>query len=121
MPIYEYRCTDCGRISSFLILNLSKVFEPACKCGSENVTRVMSRFATVKSEEERLESMADPGKWGDIDENDPKSMARFMKKMGKEMGEEVGEDFDEMIEEAMEEEARGGSGGESGDDMTVIQ
>jgi hypothetical protein len=60
----------------------------------------MSRFASPKSEEARLESFADPSKFGDVDENDPQSMARFMKKMGKEMGEDMGDDFDEALEEA---------------------
>jgi hypothetical protein len=41
--------------------------------------------------------------WGDLDEKDPKSMARMMKRMGKELGEDV-ENVDEMIDEAMEEE-----------------
>jgi hypothetical protein len=44
--------------------------------------------------------MADPSKFGDIDENDPQSMARFMKKMGQEMGEDMGDDFNEALEEA---------------------
>jgi hypothetical protein len=44
--------------------------------------------------------MADPSKFGDIDENDPQSMARFMKKMGQEMGEDMGGDLDEALEEA---------------------
>jgi hypothetical protein len=43
--------------------------------------------------------MADPSKFGDIDENDPQSMARFMKKMGQEMGEDMGDDFNEALEE----------------------
>ena len=60
----------------------------------------MSRFASPKSEEARLESLADPSKFGDVDENDPQSMAQFMKKMGQEMGEDMGDDFDEAIEEA---------------------
>ena len=62
-----------------------------------------------------MESLADPSKLGGLDENDPKSMARWMKKMGKEMGEEMGEDFDQMVDEAMEEgeggEGMGGPGG----------
>lgn len=104
MPIYEYFCQDCGKRSSFLIMKLEQPFEEKCrKCGSSNLTRIMSRFATVRSEESRLESLADPSKWGDLDENDPKSMVKFMKKMGKEMGEDLGEDFDQMIEEAEEE------------------
>ena len=60
----------------------------------------MSRFAAPKSEEARLESLADPSKFGDVDETDPQSLARFMKKMGQEMGEDLGDDFDEALEEA---------------------
>ena len=52
---------------------------------------------------EPIENLADPSKWGDLDERDPKSMARMMKRMGKELGEDV-ENVDEMIDEAMEEE-----------------
>jgi len=59
-----------------------------------------------------MESMADPSKWGDIDEKDPKSMAKWMKKMGKELGEDMGEDVDQMVDEAMEEERVSKSEGE---------
>jgi len=51
-----------------------------------------------------MENLADPSKWGGLDEKDPKSMARWMKRMGKEMGEDMGEDVDQMVDEAMEEE-----------------
>jgi hypothetical protein len=78
----------------------------------------MSRFARVRSEDDRLDSLADPSSLGDLDENDPKSVARWAKKMGKELGEDVGEDFDQMMEEAVEEEAAGTGGEtESGDDL----
>ena len=63
----------------------------------------MSRFATIKSEEARLESLADSSSLGDVDENDPASVARFMKKMGREMGDDLGEDFDEVMDEALDE------------------
>jgi hypothetical protein len=65
----------------------------------------MSRFATVKSEEARLESLADSGGLGDLDENDPSSVARFMKKMGRELGDDLGDDFESAVDEAMDEEA----------------
>lgn len=73
------------------------------------MTRVISRVARIRSEESRLESLADPSHLGDIDEKDPSSMARWMKRMGKELGEDIGEDFDAVVDEAMEEE-RGGEG-----------
>ena len=68
------------------------------------MSRVLSRVRVIRSEESRMESLADPSKWGGLDEKDPKSMAKWMKKMGKEMGEEMGEDVDQMMDEAMEEE-----------------
>jgi hypothetical protein len=76
----------------------------------------MSRFATVKSEEARLESLASDGSFGDLDENDPASVARFMKKMGKELGDDLGDDFDSAVDEAMAEgEGTEGEGtGEAG-------
>lgn len=103
MPIYEYWCMDCGRKSSYLLLRISEPFKPTCKhCKSDKLGKLISRVNVVKSEESRLESLADPSKFGDLDENDPKSVARFMKRMGKELGEDVGEDFDQMVDEAME-------------------
>lgn len=107
MPIYEYRCLDCGKKSTFLTLSISSPLEPRCKkCGGANLVKLVSRVAVSRSEESRLESLADPSKLAGLDEKDPKSLARWMKKMGKEMGEDLGEDFDESIEEAMEEAER---------------
>ena len=61
------------------------------------MVRLVSRVAVLKSEESRLEDLTDPSSMGDLDENDPKSMARWMRKMGSEMGEDVGPEFDEMV------------------------
>ncbi len=102
MPIYEFLCQDCGRKMSALVLSRSRVDEVRCKrCGSANLEKLFSRFATLKSEDARLESLADPSALGDLDENDPKSVARWMKKMGKEMGEDLGEDLDQAVEDEM--------------------
>ncbi|MGB9698855.1 MAG: FmdB family zinc ribbon protein [Thermodesulfobacteriota bacterium] len=107
MPIYEFLCQDCGKISSFLVLNIHTPFSPECKkCQSKKMTRLISRVARIRSEESRLESLADPSKFSDLDERDPARMARWMKKMGKELGEDLGEDFDALVDEAMEEEAK---------------
>jgi len=63
----------------------------------------MSRFATVKSEEARMEALASGSDLGDMDENDPASVARFMKKMGQEFGDDLGDDFESAMDEAMAE------------------
>ena len=110
MPIYEFECLDCHRKTSALVMQRERIGEVRCKkCGSANLERLWSRFAAPKSEDARLESLADPSAMGDIDENDPKSVAKFMKKMGQEMGEDFGGDIDQAIEEEM---AGGGPGGE---------
>jgi len=109
VPIYEYHCPDCRKRVSLFIRSISNPGTPACpRCGGQRLERLMSRFARVRSEDDRLDAMADPSSFGDLDENDPASVARWAKKMGKELGEDVGEDFDQMVDEAMEEEAHGG-------------
>lgn len=120
MPIYEYRCKDCGKKSTFVTLSAKSSLAPKCKkCGSRNLGKIVSRVAIFRSEESRLESLADPSKLSGLDESDPSSVARWMKKMGKEVGEDLGEDFDQAVEEAVEETERakkgedeGGKGGE---------
>ena len=121
MPIYEYRCEDCGKISEFLTIKTDEKVAPQCKrCNSKKMSRVLSRVRVVRSEESRIESLANPSKWGDLDEKDPKSMAKMMKRMGKEFGDEMGDlNMDEM-EQAIEEEMtgpkpEGGSEHEPGD------
>ena len=112
MPIYEYDCRDCRRVVSVLVLRPSAAGAPRCpRCGGAALTRLMSRFATIKSEEVRLESLADSSSLGDVDENDPASVARFMKKMGREMGDDLGDDFDEVVDEALSESDSGADGG----------
>ena len=116
MPIYEYYCRDCARKMSFLVLVPSS-FEPICKfCKSGDLEQLFSRFTTPKSEESRLESLADPSSLSGLDENDPGSVARWMKKMGKELGEDFeGEDIDQLAEEAAQEAAGGGDAGNESD------
>lgn len=115
MPIYEYKCLECGRKSVFVTLSIKSRLTLKCKkCGSEDLEKVVSRVAIFRSEESRLESLADPSKLAGLDENDPKSVSRWMKKMGKEMGDDLGEDFDQVVEETMEESEKAKKGGEEG-------
>lgn len=114
MPIYEYECQGCRRRVSLLIRTLNPAESPRCpRCGSAELSRLMSRFATVKSEDARLDALSDPGSFGDLDENDPRSVAQFVKKMGSEMGEDLGPDLDAAMDEAMAEGDGGSDGAES--------
>ncbi|MGH9339803.1 MAG: FmdB family zinc ribbon protein [Acidobacteriota bacterium] len=98
MPVYEYCCRSCERRFSRFFWRMSDAEGTQCRCGSADLEQLFSRVAMMKSEESRLESMADPSKWGDIDENDPKSMARMMKKLGGELGEDLGPEFNQVVD-----------------------
>jgi hypothetical protein len=77
----------------------------ACpRCGNAQVRRAVSRFATLKSEDERIESLADPATLAGLDESDPRSIARWAKRLGKELGDDAGEDWDEMVDQMLDEE-----------------
>jgi putative FmdB family regulatory protein len=101
MPIYEYLCRDCRKRSAILVLNPRNPAPVTCRhCGSSKLDRLLSRFAAPKSEEARLESLADASNFAGLDENDPQSVARMMKKMGEEMGEDVGDDMEALMDQA---------------------
>ena len=124
MPIYEYQCRSCRRKTSALVLSRAREAEVRCtQCGSGDLEKLWSRFASPKSEDARLDALSDPSSFAGLDENDPRSMARFMKKMGQEMGEDVG-DIEQAMEEGMadggmggEESGEAGGGGFSSDDL----
>ena len=102
VPIYEYYCEKCKKTSSFLLLRSTEEVTPCCKsCKSTDVKRVLSWVSVLKTEEQRMESLLDPSKLGDLDENDPRSVEKLMRRMGSEFGDELGEGFDEEMEEAL--------------------
>ncbi len=116
MPIYEYRCADCNRRVSLLYQTFSaaSAATPTCpNCGSVKLTRLVSRVFQLKSEDAQLDDLADPSSFGDLDENDPKSVARWARKLGQQMGEDLGDDWGEMVDklEAGEDLGDEGMGG----------
>ncbi len=112
MPIYEYRCLGCGRRLTILVPRIGADPAACPRCSSPRLERLWSRFATARSEEDRLERVADPAALSGLDENDPKSMAQFMRRMGRELGEDAGPEFEEALSEL--EQAPAGSLAEPG-------
>ncbi|MGD0575403.1 MAG: zinc ribbon domain-containing protein [Anaerolineales bacterium] len=100
MPTYEYRCCDCHRpVSIFMTFAEYETGAPRCPyCNGQNLARRIRGVRFSRSEDARLEAMADPSSWGDVDEKDPRSVARMMKRMGSEMGEELGPEFHEAVD-----------------------
>ena len=45
MPIYEYRCAECGKVSEFLEGVVEDEIEKKCKhCGSRQLNRILSKI-----------------------------------------------------------------------------
>ncbi len=98
MPIYEYRCLDCGRKLSVFWRSRHDVKPVSCRrCGSDRMVRIVSRVRLVRSEESRLDDLADEAMLADLDENDPRSLGRWMRRMSQELGEDLGPEFDEIV------------------------
>ena len=111
MPIYEYRCKQCKKKFEHIQLRTGSTETVSCPhCQSKDLDRLISRVRVIRSEESRLESLADPSKLSGLDEKDPRSIARWVKKMGKEMGEDLGMDIDQAVEESMAEQEGSGGG-----------
>ena len=51
MPIYEYGCTACRKRSTALLASWSAPDPPCPHCGKPSLKRLVSSFATVRSEE----------------------------------------------------------------------
>ena len=100
MPTYDYICNDCDqRFDVFLTFaEYGKKTVKCTLCGSRNVRRRMTKVRIAKSEEGRMESMADDFSGFEGLEDDPKAMGRMMRKMGRETGEELPPEFDEVVD-----------------------
>jgi len=100
MPTYEYRCLDCRKRAAIYqsYADYGRVPVACPHCGSARLERRIGRVRVARSEESRLDTLSDPSDWGDVDENDPRSVARMMRRMGSEMGEDMPAEFDEVVD-----------------------
>lgn len=118
MPLYEYRCRECGKQFTFLAGVIAQNNEARCpNCQSQDLKKLISRVTSGRSDDARLDAMADRLDGADFD--DPKALRRFACEMGKEMGAETGEDLSSEMEEMIESEANGGTESGGGDDGAI--
>lgn len=104
MPLYEFICGSCHKKFCVLCSISQRDEERLCHyCGNNNNRRLVSRFKTVRSEEQLIESLVDPAALSGINENDPLSFAIWAKKMSREMGENMDEEIDQMTAEELTE------------------
>ncbi len=113
MPVYEFYCSDCHVIFNFLSRRVNTDKRPSCpRCGKTGLERQVSRFAFAsgRAREPEIEGMPDldeermeramlslAGEMEGMDENDPRQMARFMRKFSAATGMSLGDGFEEAI------------------------
>ncbi len=126
MPIYEFYCASCHRVFQFLARAAAPDRRPACpRCARPDLERRPSSFAISRGrgdheaddglpdvDEARLERAMDAlaGEAEGLDENDPKSAARLMRRLY----ETAGLNFSPGIAEAIRRM-------ESGEDPEAIE
>lgn len=98
MPNYSFQCHDCQKRFR-LFLTYQEYGEKTIHClhcESENVSRLLSRVRFARSEDSRLDSLADPSQLAGI-EDDPQAMGKLLRQMSSELGDEAGPEFDEVV------------------------
>jgi len=148
MPIYEYYCPDNHTIYQFYAKTLAQG-QTVPKCPHNpafRMQKIMSSFAVTGRAKEKSEKAAgapegaggDPAEdarmeaamnamereFANVDENDPRAMARMMRRMAELTGEKIDGEMEEVVRkleegadpESLEEELGGDAGGMGEDD-----
>lgn len=104
MPIYEYRCVDCGRMGEVLHRTAGEPKQHVCEhCGSRQTTRRISQFATPKTEQQVMEQYGVPAPEAGPDAyKDPRQIGRWAEKRFEDMGVEMPSEARKMIDAARE-------------------
>ena len=118
MPIYEFRCGRCRRRTSVFTRSIGDEIDAVCShCGSHDMSRLISRVAVISSEGDAFSNL-DESSLAGVDENDPRSMARWVRSMSRQMGEpldaEAEADLDRMEAGELPDDL---GDGDDGDDL----
>jgi putative FmdB family regulatory protein len=112
MPVYEFYCADCHTIYNFLSRRVNTDKRPDCpRCGRHELERRVSLFAFSSGrQEEPVEGMPNldedklekammdlAGEMEGMDENDPKQMAKLMRRLKDATGINLGQGVEEAI------------------------
>ena len=100
MPIYEYRCQTCSKLSSFFLKSINSEIEAFCShCQSKDIERRMSSFSLGKAVSPDHQSFASGREHRSPDYyNDPRNIGRGVEdaynKFGKDMPQSVRDNID---------------------------
>lgn len=104
MPIYEYTCDACGRMTSVFVKSMGTEAKAACShCGGTKLSRAPSRFAYHRSGARVLEEYgAEPQRLDDY--KDPRQIGRWTERKFEEYGMDLPKEAREMIDAARDGE-----------------
>jgi putative FmdB family regulatory protein len=103
MPIYEYKCADCARLTSVFQRSMSASPDARCKaCGSRKLERALSAFAHHRSAADAPGGLAEPRRLEDY--KDPRQIGRWTERKFQEYGVDMPKEAREMIDAAREGE-----------------
>lgn len=104
MPIYEYKCRECGKLNSVFTRRVDSPVNATCEiCGSKKLEKALSKFAYHKSEADILRDYgSEPKRLEDY--KDPRQIGRWAERKFDEYGVEMPEEARNMIDAAREGE-----------------
>lgn len=99
MPIYEYACRDCKRLTSAFVRNPADETAPPCQHCGGRTARALSRFAVGRSAAQANRDFAAPPRPGE-EYSDPRQIGRWVEKKFDEYGMDLPGEAREMIDAA---------------------
>lgn len=104
MPIYEFKCRDCGKLNSVFTRSVSAEVNAKCeKCGSKKLERAVSKFAHHRTEADILRDYgSEPKRLEDY--KDPRQIGRWAERKFDEYGVDMPDEARKMIDAAREGE-----------------
>jgi putative FmdB family regulatory protein len=101
MPIYEYRCVDCQKKVSVFFRSFTAVDQGQARCPichGTRLTKLVSKVRVIRGASSAgSEDGFDDALLDDVNENDPRSLGRMMRRMADETGEDMGPEFGEVV------------------------
>jgi putative FmdB family regulatory protein len=103
MPIYEYKCKSCGRLTSRFFRSAGDEKAPACQhCGGKTA-RALSRFAVGRGASSAKDEFGTPPRSPE-EYRDPRQIGRWVENKFDEYGMDLPDGAREMIDAAREGE-----------------
>jgi putative FmdB family regulatory protein len=102
VPIFEFRCQACNHKFATLVGMVAENSDTSCpKCKSSITSKLVSRVAKFRTEEGRIDEMAD--RLETMDEPEAGSQMRdLLRELGKASDDDVSDEMEDMFEADME-------------------